>query len=172
MCRSKLSRIERGRFRMVPVVELSRLCAILGLELSVRVYPGGQPIRDSAQQALLDRFQAAISPSIRCRREVPLPVSGDLRAWDAWLAFNEPIAVEAETRPRDLQATQRRINLKWRDDPRVAGVVLLLADTRRNRDLMREYGDALLIDYPVPGEELLADLAAGRRPRGSGVLLM
>jgi len=181
MCRSKLSRIERGRFRTVPVLDLFRLSSILGLELSMRAYPGGQPIRDAAQRALLERFRARISPAIPWRYEVALQRQGDQRAWDAWLLPKPAVAavgamlavaVEAETRPGDLQATQRRINLKLRDDPRVAAVILLLADTRRNRALVREHSAALQAEYPVAAAELLTDLAAGLRPRGSGVVLM
>jgi len=71
-----------------------------------------------------------------------------------------------------VQALQRRVALKRRDDPNITGVVLLLADTRHNRDLLREHGEALRTDFPVDGSRFLAALAAGRIPGGSGVVLL
>jgi hypothetical protein len=81
------------------------------------------------------------------------------------------IAVEAETRPRDVQELQRRLAIKLRDDGQVTGVVLLLSDTRHNRDLVRDNGDALRADLPLAAAAVLAALAAGRSPGGSGIVL-
>jgi hypothetical protein len=51
-------------------------------------------------------------------------------------------------------------------------VLLLLADTRANRALMREFGDALRVNYPVHARVALAALAAGRDPGGSAIILL
>jgi HTH-type transcriptional regulator / antitoxin HipB len=171
--RSQISRIERAEVQGVSVLALARLLAVVGLELSARAYPKGSPIRDRAQLALLARFRVAIGPSVTVRGEVPLPTTGDLRAWDLVLAVDRGrIAVEAETRPRDVQALQRRVELKLRDDPTITSVVLLLADTRHNRSLMREHGPALRTDFAKGGPEILRALGNGRDPGGSGVVLM
>ena len=53
MSPSKISRIERGLVRSVSVEDLCRLNACVGLELAVRSFPGGQPLRDTPQAALL-----------------------------------------------------------------------------------------------------------------------
>ncbi len=82
------------------------------------------------------------------------------------------MAVEAETRLRDVQAAQRRIILKRRDDPGVSGVILLLSNTRHNRALVHEYGAALRADFPVQADRMLRALSEGRDPGGSGVVLL
>ncbi len=170
--RAQVSRIERGLAPKASLLELSRLLAVVGLELSARAYPGGSAIRDKAQLALLGRFRALLAPSVAQRFEVPLLKHGDLRAWDLGLQVEaSQIAVEAETRPRDVQALQRRVALKRRDDPDVASVVLLLADTRHNRALLRENGETLRVDFPVAGPEIAHALAEGRDPGGSGIVL-
>ena len=82
------------------------------------------------------------------------------------------LAIEAETRPRDVQALQRRLALKRRDSPDVAVVILLLADTRHKRALMREHREALRSDFPEPAAGILAALSAGRVPKGGGIVLL
>lgn len=71
-----------------------------------------------------------------------------------------------------MQALQRRIALKRRDDPEITGVILLLAATRHNRALIKEYGPALRADLPQTGESVLGALAGGRNPAGSGIVLV
>ncbi len=98
---STVSRIERGLATHVTLLQLSRLTAVVGLELSVRCFPGGQPIRDFAQAALLARFRGRLHRSIRWAAEVPLPRPGDQRAWDALVTGGGwRFGVEAETAGR------------------------------------------------------------------------
>jgi transcriptional regulator with XRE-family HTH domain len=170
--RSQMGRIERAEVPAVPLTELARLLAVVGLELSARAYPAGPPIRDAAHRVLLDRLKERVAPAVTWRFEVPLALPGDQRAWDAVMSIGVArVAVEAETRPRDVQALQRRLAAKRRDDPSISAVVLLLADTRHNRGLMREHGEALRADLPEPGTELLRALVDGREPGGSGIVL-
>jgi hypothetical protein len=82
------------------------------------------------------------------------------------------VAVEAETRPRDVQALQRRLSAKRRDDPEIASVILLLADTRHNRALIKEHGEALAADLPLASNTVMAALAEGSRPGGSGIVVV
>jgi transcriptional regulator with XRE-family HTH domain len=169
---SQVSRIERGLLPRISIHRIARLMAVVGLELSVRAYPAGPPIRDAAHRALLDRFRARIGPHVSWRFEVPIGPTGDLRAWDAVASVaGARVAVEAETRPRDVQELQRRLAVKLRDDGSVAGVVLLLSDTRYNRALVRDHGDALRADLPLTAAAVLAALVNGRSPGGSGIVL-
>lgn len=171
--RSEVSRIERAEVARVSVAVLSRLLAVVGLELSARAYPKGSPIRDRAQLALLARFRAVVGESVRVRSEVPLPTPGDMRAWDMVLAVTTGlVAVEAETRPRDVQALLRRVELKLRDDPAIKSAVLLLADTRHNRALVREHGEILRANFPQDARQTLRALGQGIDPGGSGIILL
>ena len=77
-----------------------------------------------------------------------------------------------ETRVRDVQALQRRISLKCRDDPDIAVVLILLAATRSNRAVVRFEGTAFREEYPLPPREMLACLSKGRTPEASGVVLL
>jgi transcriptional regulator with XRE-family HTH domain len=170
---SEIGRIERG---LVPldIVRASTLLGAVGLELSVRTYPAGQPIRDRAHGALLGRLRSQLHPGLLWRSEVPMPNAGDGRAWDAVIRAGSRIrpawavAVEAETRPRDVQALQRRIALKARDSG-ISAVLLLLADTQHNRQLLRDHPN-LRDNFPVPGRRALELLAAGVFPGGGAVL--
>jgi transcriptional regulator with XRE-family HTH domain len=167
-----VSRIERGRSPEVPVLVLARLLSVVGLELSCRAYPTGHPVRDAAHVALLDRFRRLLHRSLTFVTEVPLPRAGDLRAWDGlvrgpgWM-----MAVEAETRPRDRQALDRRIALKLRDGG-LDAVVLVLADTRANRALLRTDGAAWTTRYPILGRRAVELLGAGVHPGGSAIVLL
>jgi transcriptional regulator with XRE-family HTH domain len=171
--RSQVGRVERGEAPRVPLVELARLLAVVGLELSARAYPAGPPIRDAAHGKLLDRLRAGSAASVAWRFEVPIGLPGDHRAWDAVILIGRTrVAVEAETRPRDIQALQRRIALKRRDSPDISATLLLLADTRHNRNVVREHGNGLRTDLPLPGRVILGALADGRDPGGSGIVLL
>jgi transcriptional regulator with XRE-family HTH domain len=169
---SHVGRIERGLKVNVPYGTLVRLGAVLGLDVPLRAYPNGDPVRDAAQLALLARLRALLPPGIQYRAEVPLGILGDLRAWDAVIAGRDwTLPVEAETRLRDVQALLRRQALKSRDAA-VDRVLLVVADTRHNRHVLRLAGDDFAAAYPLRGREALADLRDGRRPRASAVLLV
>jgi len=171
--RSQLSRIERGEAPRVSILALARLVAVLGLELSVRAYPVGQPIRDAAHRALLDRLQARVGPFATWRYERPIGGPGDLRAWDAAIELGGcHIGVEAETRVGDIQALQRRIQLKLRDDPSEAVAILLLAATRHNRSVVRSNWAALRSDFPVDGSAALDALTAGEHLGGNAIVML
>jgi hypothetical protein len=71
-----------------------------------------------------------------------------------------------------VQALQRRIALKRRDSADIDDVLLLLADTRHNQNLMRDHGVALRSDLAIPGAKVMEALAAGRAPGGSGIVLL
>ena len=102
---SQVGRIERAQHPSVSIMQLARICSVVGLDLSVRAYPNGSPLRDKAQLALLTRFRERLPAKLSVYSEVQLPISGDLRAWDLLiLGAGEPIGVEAETSLADIQA--------------------------------------------------------------------
>lgn len=159
-----MSRIERGDAADVGYRCLCVVFAVVGLDLSSRVYPGGQPLRDGGHVRLLERFRALLPGGTPWHTEVPLPRPGDQRAWDAQARlWGMLVGIEAETRTSDAQRLQRRIALKARDGG-VDRVILVLADTKTNRRFVREHGDALRASFPLQGLEARAALRASRDP--------
>jgi transcriptional regulator with XRE-family HTH domain len=171
----QLLRFERGDLQRVSLTDLGAWCAVVGLDLAIRAYPAGDPIRDRAQLALLERFRKRLHPSLRWRTEVPLPLDGDLRAWDAEITGGQPerwrARVEAETRIADGQALTRRMNLKARDDPD-GHLILLLSDSRANRRSLELIRDGFDDQLPLRTRSILVALAAGHDPAGSGVVIL
>lgn len=169
---AELSRIERARSPMVPHLRLAQCAAVVGLDLSSRLYPGAGPVRDAAHAALLEDFKAGLHRSIKWATEVPMPIPGDLRAWDAIVGGAGWIyGAEAETRPHDAQALNRRLQLKLRDG-RVDGVLLLIRDGTANRAFVRDAAGELGPSFPVPGHRAAELLQAGVDPGGSAIILV
>lgn len=170
----QLARFERGELRRVVLEDVGAWCATVGLELALRAYPAGDPLRDRAQRALLARLRERIHRTLRWREEVPLPVEGDRRAWDAVV---EPpdrswrLRIEAETSIADAQALERRLALKIRDDP-TGHVLLLVADTRANRQAVVALASGIGTALPAPPRSMLRALREGDEPPGSGIVLL
>jgi transcriptional regulator with XRE-family HTH domain len=167
-----VSRIERGRSPEVSLLVIARLSGAVGLKPVLRLYPDGDPVRDVAHVRLLERLHARIHPQLRWRTEVPLPIPGDLRAWDAMIAgLGWVIGVEAETRIRDAQAVARRTNLKQRDGE-LDHVILLVAATRYNRHALSAAAGELAVAFPTSQRDCLRALREGRDPGGSSIILL
>jgi transcriptional regulator with XRE-family HTH domain len=172
--RSRYAWIEAGRIDSLTIVELHQIASVLGLDVSLRIFPGGAPLRDSAQVGRLGRLLSLVQPPLVVRTEVPLPVATgrwEQRAWDAVISgHGERTAVELEMRLRDLQATERRATLKRRDDP-TDHFLLVVAATRGNRGVLAEVPGA----FPDLSRLRLADvrraLEAGVHPPTGLVLL-
>jgi hypothetical protein len=140
--------------------------------MHVRAYPGGEALRDAPQLRLLGRLEVRLGAGARWSTEVGFPNPGDRRAWDALMVLSGVrIGVDAETRVRDSQELQRRLNLKRRDGG-VDHVILLLADTRHNRAFLRMCPESFLAEFPVQGPRALALLAASLDPGGSSIILL
>ncbi len=170
---SHLGRLERGELHRPSLDTLCRAARAAGLAASLKLYPDGPRLRDAGQIALLGRFEAVLARPLRMRREVPIPLPGDQRAWDGRLTDGRLSAsVEAEVHLHDVQALQRRVALKQRDDPGAGAVILLLAETAHNRRVLRASRDALREQFPLDGAAILRCLRAGRLPTLSGVLML
>ena len=166
------SRLERGVLDHVDLMLLSRTCAVVGLDLSLKTYPGRRADPDAAQLTLLGDFRGLLHPSLGWGTEVPFPAAGDQRAWDALVRGSGwRYGVEAETAPNDGQATLRRLALKRRDGE-VDGVLLVLRDTRRTRDFLREIEPVLGGSFPIAGRRALELLGVGADPGGHAIIVV
>ncbi|HEX2469170.1 MAG TPA: helix-turn-helix transcriptional regulator [Candidatus Limnocylindrales bacterium] len=168
---TQILRIEAGLAPHVDIELLSRLATVVGCELSMGIHPVGAPVRDKAHIALLGRFAARLHPSIRWRTEVPIPLPGDLRSADGVATTDRLGAiVEAETRLGDVQAAERRLRSKQRDLglPRA---ILLVADTRHNRQVINEVAD-LRHAFPMGTRHCLAALGRGDDPGGDCLIIL
>jgi transcriptional regulator with XRE-family HTH domain len=172
---SQVGRIERSASPNVSVEHLARIGSVVGLDVRVRAYPGPVRMRDAGQLAVLGRLRARLAPSLAIRAEVAVPIEGDQRAWDAVIDHFEPpgpaLHTEVETRLYDAQAQLRRIALKARDAG-VDTVLLVVAETPRNRAAVRELGSLIADTYPVAPRTALACLARGEHPGGSALVFI
>lgn len=169
---SDVSRIERGLTKRLAVVELARHGAALGLRLHARFYPAGGGLRDAAQIDLLRRFRARIGARWSWQLEAPIPIAGDLRAFDALLRNGTTsVAVEAITRLRDAQAQLREATRKQRDG-RATRLVILLKASHHNRAALGQGADLLATAFPLTTRATLQALEAGNDPGDNGIVVM
>ena len=175
MSATKVGRLESGRLTSLSLWDASRLAAVVGLDLTVRLYPAGPPLRDHAHRRKLMPVLEYVALPLAWRTEVPLPQRPDqpreLRAWDAMiLGQGERTGVELEMRLRDAQAVERRLAAKRRDDP-PDHFLLLIADTRTNRTVLRDEPE-LFPDLPrLRLSKVLKALSEGRHPPTGLVLV-
>lgn len=173
--RQTLARFERGEVDGLGAVALARWCAAVGLDLSMRSFPGGSPLCDAGQLRLLARFREALGDApwawateVAVVREDPR----DRRAFDGLLSrAGTRVGVEAITTLIDGQEQTRRCLLK-QSASGVDCLLLVLSDTRRNRAAVRDAAPTLDPAFPLRGRALLADLVAGRTPEANGLVLL
>ena len=169
---SKVGRVERGQAPRLTIEDALLLLACVGLDLFLKTFPAGEPVRDVRHSALLARLARLLHATLGWALEVPLPITGDRRAWDAMISGpGWRVGVEAEMHPNDRQALERKIALKQRDGG-VQSVILLLARTEANRQFLRANEPELLARFPMSGRDVMADLRAGRQPRGSAIVFL
>ena len=172
MSGSQLGRLERGRITRPTLDQVCRAARAVGLRPWLKLYPDEAAVRDAAQLALLARFEALLAPPLKLRREVPLTIPSDLRAWDGRITDGERTAsIEGESRLDDVQLTSRRIELKVRDDPDAGVVILLLNRTAHNRRILAVHREALRSQFPLDGAAVARALRQGRVPAAGGILL-
>jgi transcriptional regulator with XRE-family HTH domain len=174
MSDSQLSRLELGRLTRPDFDQLARAGRAVGLRLSCRFYPTGEPVRDHAQLTILARFEHLLAPPLASRREVPLPIVGDLRAWDARITDGRrrSASVEVESKITDAQALQRRLEAKVRDDPEAGPVILVLNRTAHNRSVLAAHREAFRALLPLDGGSIIRCLRRGEAPTLGGIVLL
>jgi transcriptional regulator with XRE-family HTH domain len=165
-------RIEHNAARDISVRGLELACAAVGLSLSMRAYPASDPARDAGHLALLGRLRARLPAEAAWVTEVPMPIAGDLRALDARTSMKgETIGFEAETRLTDAQAVERKALLKKRD-ARLDRMILVVSDTRSNREFLARHREHLRSSFPLDTRAILAALALGDAPDGDGIVVL
>ena len=168
-----VGRLERHELRDPPAGHIAAYAAVLGLAVRVTAYLEGEPERDRVQLRLVGALRGRLHASLAFRTEVALPIQGDRRAWDAVaIRHDEWTAFEGISRLGVVDATLRRINQKHRDDPRIRHVVLVLADTARNRRTLADAAATIRADYPLDTRTVLGALAAGKALALNGVVLL
>ncbi len=168
---SRVGRAERGEPDQLTIELAARMAAVLGLQLSVSLYPDGDPVRDAGHLALMDRFRARLPSAVTVRTEVPIPIDGDRRSADLVLSGTGfRVLVEAETRLDDVQAFARRLSAKQRDLG-ISRAILLVADTRHNREVIRRY-PAIGERFPTSMRACLAALTRGDQPAGDALVIL
>lgn len=169
---SELSRIEQGHAPWLDVISASRICAVVGLDLSIRAFPGPNPLRDEAHLRLMSAFRAQLGAGLVVRTEVPIGHPRDLRAWDLTTTDRHgTAAAEFETRLTDAQAFARRVTLKCRDSG-IAVVILVVSETAHNRDAISAARTYLRPMFPLDSTPILKALRAGRVPDSGGILFL
>lgn len=169
---SEVSRIEQGGSPWLDIVIASRICAVVGLDLSVRAFPGPNPGRDAAHVRLIAAFRARLGAGLVVRTEVPIGRERDLRAWDVTTTdLRATAAAEFETRLTDAQSLTRRVMLKCRDSG-IAVVILVVSDTASNRDAVASARAYLRPLFPLDSNAILSAARAGRVPNAGGIVFL
>jgi hypothetical protein len=104
-----------------------------------------------------------------------MPITGDLRSADGTLAVRAEygpadVLIEAETHLDDIQLVLRRGGAKQRDLG-AKRFVLLVADTKHNREVIRRHPE-LREWFPVAPRRALAALAKGEDPGGDCLIVL
>jgi transcriptional regulator with XRE-family HTH domain len=171
--RSNVSRIESAHLLKLSIREAILLADAVGLNLSIKAYPGREPTRDAGHARRLKALLANVTSPLGVRLEVPLPPRAgalEQRAWDALISATDgETGVELEIRLHDMQSQTRRILLKWRDSG-VERLLLVIADSDANRRAIRLYPDYLSALRRLRRADVVAALKAGRRPPTGYVL--
>lgn len=149
--------------------------ATVGMRARLLVFPDGEPLRDAPQIRLLRDFRDAIGGGLPIEIErpvIPVPGTGDARAFDAVIRLGEAdCAVECYTRLDDCQAQVRAALLKQRDAG-VARLVIVLRATRGNRAAVRSTAGLIESAFPLGTREVLGALRAGRDPAANGLVFI
>ena len=163
-----VSRAESGLASGLTLQSAMQHAAVVGLRMTVNIYPAGAPLRDRGSLKLLNRLEQHVGPAWRWIVEFPV-ARGDLRAFDA--AAIQPtcrVAFDVWPSARDIQAQARASMLKQHDCG-VDRLILVFNATRANRRAVREAGESLRRAFPLTTRQILAALRAGRDPGGNGI---
>lgn len=150
-------------------VHLDTICAIaaaVGLRISLKAFPAAGPsLRDTGQLRVVEHLIGRAHPSFKPAVELPV---GDPfgRAADLVLFGPEEILhCEVETNLPDWQAAYRSASVK-RDallarHRRPVRLVVAVADTRRNRELLAPHHVVIATALPAGSREILKSVQTG-----------
>lgn len=174
---STLLALERGAHD--PTIEvIARVGAVLGMDLSVRLYPGTGPlVRDRHQAAMGDALLAVLHSRWQPSSEVWVtrPVTGVIDLLLEPAEQDQPlVAVELHSELRRLEQQVRWAHAKSEAlagaHHRPVSSLLLLRDSRRIRATVAEYGQLIRAAYPAPAAEAFAALTSDQPWPGSAIL--
>ena len=167
-----VSEWERGQ-QVPDPIQLARWGAVVGLDVTIRAFSTGSPLRDAGHLRLIARARALIGGRWTWRTEVPVSTDPrDRRALDVVIAGPAgSIGLEAITRLTDAQA-QIRIAILKQQAARLDRLLLVLADTRHNRTAVVDAAPSLGGAFPASPREVLAALRTGRLPPANGIILV
>jgi transcriptional regulator with XRE-family HTH domain len=169
---SEISRRELGRSPGLTGERLAMHAAVIGLKLSVNLWPTGGGLRDVAQATYIAAFVARVGRSWQVMLEAPMPIAGDLRAVDLMLTRGDVrVAVEVITRLADLQAQLRAAQLKARDIG-ATRQLLVVAATHANRRTLDAARASLVAAFDLDTRRVLRDLARGADPGRDAIVLI
>ncbi|MEX1346025.1 MAG: helix-turn-helix transcriptional regulator [Candidatus Limnocylindrales bacterium] len=174
---STLQALERGRYDPTTEV-LARVGLTLGMDLSVRLYPGTGPlIRDRHQAAMGEALLGILEPRWHPSPEVWVrrPVSGVI---DLLLEPSDPseplVATEVQSELRRLEQQIRWAHAKSdalaEARHRAVSSLLLLRNTRRTRAIVAEHGQLMGAAYPAPAAAAHAALTTASSWPGNAIL--
>jgi transcriptional regulator with XRE-family HTH domain len=147
----------------------------VGLRARLLLYPADDPIRDAPQVRLLRAFRDSIGPLLPMDLErpvVPVPGSGDRRAFDAVLRLpSGDCGVECYTRFHDCQAQLRAALLKQRD-AQLNRLLIVVRATHANRRSLAAATDLIQLNFPLGTRAVLFALRTGRDLTANGVVLI
>lgn len=168
---SKVRRIERGRRNSVTHLELACFASVVGLRYSGRMFLGTTRLRDATQLEMIGGYRSfAITGGWSSRIEDPIPITGDLRAFDLMLrAASVRVAHEFLSRLHDVQAQIRPLLQKQRDAG-VGTLILVIKDNAENRRLVREANGMLRELFPLSSRDVLRAIRQGRDPGRNGIV--
>ena len=167
-----LCRIQRGAEH--PTLETyARLAAVLGADLSARLYPNtGPTIRDRHQARILEALLASLHPRWHAYPEIA--VRRPSRGWIEVGLHDRRTRIMVAT---EIQSEIRRLEqlIRWSaekaasiaswdgwgrlGEPPEVSTLLIIRDTRTIRAVAREFRRALQSAYPAHPEDALAALA-------------
>lgn len=170
--RQLVTLLEVGRVDPSPI-QMARWGAAVGLDIPIRTFAGGAPLRDAGQLRLLRRLHEAVGDTWTWRAEVPVTADPrDRRAIDAVLSRGRVrVAIEAIVRLSDAQAQVRAAMLK-QNALGVDRMVIALAKTRHNRAALEMAAPTMRASFPCGPRETLVALREGRLPAGNGLVVV
>ncbi len=172
MSRAQYGRIERVEIVGLTLEQACRAAEAVGLRLGARLFPADDPARDARQTKGLGRLHGFVPPGARWRTEVVFRIPGDRRAWDATIDhLGRRAGCEMENVISDVQALQRKLALKLRDGE-VDVLILVVADTEGNREVLRRHREELRALLPLDTRQILDCLRRGRLPGASGIVVL
>jgi DNA-binding XRE family transcriptional regulator len=159
-----------------PTVQIDTACRVaagVGLRTWGRTFPASEPsLRDTGQLETADWLKSIAHNSYASAVELAL---GNLRSADlVLLGPTEIIDVEIERLLEDFQL-QTRIQREKREalaamHQRPVRLVLAIADTDRNRRVVRPHGALIRAEFPAGTREVTAAIRSGKPLGRDGIL--